>query len=1077
MNKVVILLASLLLCMSGVLASSVSVWQGQYYTGTTFNTGTYTFNFTVYDAETGGSACFTNTTSLTTGNWGQWRIEQSPWDSCDNASKEYFLNVNIAGTDQVPRRRLTVSDFLRRDVSSVQEGNLIVNDNVTADYYFGDGRYLVGINGSGDINSVQGDGVYLYNGSDSGNVVLAFNESRLNGTIDVRASVLGDNSSWNESYADMLYYSINNPYGFWNDSYATFNETYADTLYANISLVGDNSSWNESYADGKYLNLSGGNVDQDINISPYNFESSNLTLSQKITFGLGGIIDNIISGWIRVSGGFNVTGNAVVGGDLNVTQNVSAEWFNGLFEWFVEDNSSSFLSFNGSTLSFNGTSLEGEIETGIAASQALYSPINIETVVGTLDGGNLTSVQSINDYDFYNVSETGANPGFVIVVNFTGVEIFNQIYLEEYYDGKSGHTINVQLYNFNSSSYDSFGSIADQVDFRFLSLEVLNSQDYISNSNVSLRIYHDDSGNPNHDIIIDYVALKYDSAGTVITDHGSLSGLSGDDHMQYLKVDGDRPMIGNLNASDYNITSDYVFANGSQMTGVCLSNGTNCQGGADTQKNATGYLYNDSTTIYLNETKLNITIDDRENDTLGDVGACGNEQVVKWNATSSVWYCSDVAAVGAGDIDAVNTNGDYLTGGQTSGSVSLLLNETKLNETISSEGLRLGFNSTFNSTYDSKVSDNVSWNESYAGNLYFKTGENISMTPYNFSAFQFFGFLNASYILNAPWITSAGADTNASTACSSIEVLLGNGSCYDSSVFFDDTDTQKNATGYLYNDSTTVYLNETLLNATIDSRDTNETTRFDNLVGNCSAGEFVFGVDSLGNKVCVSENVGSGNPFDQVLNTTSNVSFARVNATDWSNVSITENQISDLAHTVDTQKNASGYLYNDSTTVYLNETLLNATIDSRAGGDNSSWNESLADGKYYSITNPSGFWNDTYATFNESYADGVYLNLSGGNANQDVNIAPYNFEAANLTLAQNIVFDFGDVIDNIVNTWIRVSGGFNVTNSLIVGQDVNVSGNVTAEEIHFEQDPVNHRIYDNATCIIMQGDTSTMYIC
>jgi len=37
-----------------VLASDVLVWQGQYYTGTTFNTGTYEFNFTVYDALIGG---------------------------------------------------------------------------------------------------------------------------------------------------------------------------------------------------------------------------------------------------------------------------------------------------------------------------------------------------------------------------------------------------------------------------------------------------------------------------------------------------------------------------------------------------------------------------------------------------------------------------------------------------------------------------------------------------------------------------------------------------------------------------------------------------------------------------------------------------------------------------------------------------------------------------------------------------------------------------------------------------------------------------------------------------------------
>ena len=37
-----------------VLASDVLVWQGQYFTGTTFNTGTYEFNFTVYDAPSGG---------------------------------------------------------------------------------------------------------------------------------------------------------------------------------------------------------------------------------------------------------------------------------------------------------------------------------------------------------------------------------------------------------------------------------------------------------------------------------------------------------------------------------------------------------------------------------------------------------------------------------------------------------------------------------------------------------------------------------------------------------------------------------------------------------------------------------------------------------------------------------------------------------------------------------------------------------------------------------------------------------------------------------------------------------------
>lgn len=58
--------------------------------------------------------------------------------------------------------------------------------------------------------------------------------------------------------------------------------------------------------------------------------------------------------------------------------------------------------------------------------------------------------------------------------------------------------------------------------------------------------------------------------------------------------------------------------------------------------------------------------------------------------------------------------------------------------------------------------------------------------------------------------------------------------------------------------------------------------------------------------------------------------FLYINSSDWTNVSITESQITDLTHTVDTQKEAGGiYLTNDSTTISLNEEQLNATIDDR----------------------------------------------------------------------------------------------------------------------------------------------------
>jgi len=163
-------------------------------------------------------------------------------------------------------------------------------------------------------------------------------------------SVVGDNSSWNESWADTLY--AVSGYG------DNWNKTYADTLYADVSVTGDNSSWNESWADGLYagiewdynqtvssnayidtqinaintttnidslgyLNKSGANANQDVNISPYNLQAGNLTLTQKITFLLGEIIDNIVDGWITITGSLNVTG------DITTTGNVSASYFIG----------------------------------------------------------------------------------------------------------------------------------------------------------------------------------------------------------------------------------------------------------------------------------------------------------------------------------------------------------------------------------------------------------------------------------------------------------------------------------------------------------------------------------------------------------------------------------------------------------------------------------------------------------------------------------------------------------------------------------------------------------------------------
>src|SRR3989339_441282 len=266
------------------------------------------------------------------------------------------------------------------------------------------------------------------------------------------------------------------------------------------------------------------------------------------------------------------------------------------------------------------------------------------------------------------------------------------------------------------------------------------------------------------------------------------------------------------------------------------------------------------------------------------------------------------------------------------------------------------------------------------------------------------------------------------------------------------------------------------------------------------------------------------------------------------NESYANTQYADIS-VVDTQKNASGnYVYNDSTTIYFNETKLNNTIDLRAGGDNSSWNESYANTQYASISEPlwsanftaynsswSSTFNSTYdgynstelikdwnstgyiknwnntgliinwstsltndnTSWNESYANTRYL-LQSEEGNLDVNSSVYSnsstwwsglYSYLSGWFVNNAgVLEFNETkLNNTID--LRAGGDNSSWNESYANTkylqngtsvrftDVNSTGNITTEEIHFENDIVNHRIYDNSTCVIINGDTSTMYIC
>ncbi len=67
---------------------------------------------------------------------------------------------------------------------------------------------------------------------------------------------------------------------------------------------------------------------------------------------------------------------------------------------------------------------------------------------------------------------------------------------------------------------------------------------------------------------------------------------------------------------------------------------------------------------------------------------------------------------------------------------------------------------------------------------------------------------------------------------------------------------------------------------------------------------------------------------------------------------------------------------------------------------------------------------------------------------------------------------FGFVVFLLVIVGLTVA-----SNELYVVGEGNFTGNITTEGIIFENDLINHRMYDNSTCVIIEGDTSTLTVC
>lgn len=263
-------------------------------------------------------------------------------------------------------------------------------------------------------------------------------------------------------------------------------------------------------------------------------------------------INAVVSG---VGGATNLDGLT----DVVVSNPASGEFlkFTGSI-WVNSDVIASGVSYDNSGSGLTATNVQSAIDelTG-GMTPITYTGNSIVTTTGSYQSGNIDSVSTIDDADAYVVDEVTGTPGFNIGITYTGItEIINNVLINVKYSGALGHTIYLQLYNNDTTTWDNIIQIGESTAFELYTSDIINGSKYVDGSNeVDLRFYHSSAGNITHSIEIDYAVLRHTIGGGGVTDHGNLSGLADDDHTQYLLVDGTRVMASGLDMGGYSISN------------------------------------------------------------------------------------------------------------------------------------------------------------------------------------------------------------------------------------------------------------------------------------------------------------------------------------------------------------------------------------------------------------------------------------------------------------------------------------------------------------------------------------------
>jgi hypothetical protein len=165
----------------------------------------------------------------------------------------------------------------------------------------------------------------------------------------------------------------------------------------------------------------------------------------------------------------------------------------------------------------------------VACSQiTIFNPSTMNLLVGQNLAGTVSNLAAV-DSNYVSFNEVKESPGYDFYFNFTGVPFtisFNYN-MYSYFQGSAGHTVQIDLYNYTSSSWIIYQQFIGESGFIWHNNTVTDTNGLIQNGIVMGRLYESASGNNAYFEQIDYIELEVPTPSQVITADFSIPATSG----------------------------------------------------------------------------------------------------------------------------------------------------------------------------------------------------------------------------------------------------------------------------------------------------------------------------------------------------------------------------------------------------------------------------------------------------------------------------------------------------------------------------------------------------------------------